>query len=112
MEDLIRDIQERTGLPTETVLEVVTLVTDYMRRALPDDLVEQITSYLGVATESAGSATDSARATTAAAAGAAAAGAAGLVDTAAGMASSAFSIAKDTISNLTPDDSADDASDN
>ena len=53
MEDLIKDIQERTGLPADKVLEVVTMVTDYMRNALPDELVTQVTSYLGAAAETA-----------------------------------------------------------
>jgi hypothetical protein len=47
MEDLIRDIQEKTGLSTDKVLEVVTMVTDYMKNALPDELVAQVVSYLG-----------------------------------------------------------------
>lgn len=54
MEDLINDIQERTGLSTEKVLEVVTMVTDYMRNVLPEDLVAQVTSYLSEAAASPG----------------------------------------------------------
>ncbi len=54
MEDLIKDIQERTGLSADKVLEVVTMVTDYMRNALPDDLVAQITKYLSDAATSPG----------------------------------------------------------
>lgn len=46
MEDLIKEIQERTGLSADKVLEVVTMVTDYMRNALPDDLVNQVAEYL------------------------------------------------------------------
>ena len=46
MEDLINDIQEKTGLPADKVLEVVTMVADYMRNALPDDLVAHVASYL------------------------------------------------------------------
>jgi hypothetical protein len=60
VEDLIRDIQERTGLSTETVLEVVTMVTDYMRNALPEDLIAQVTTHLGNAAESAAAASTSA----------------------------------------------------
>lgn len=52
MEDLIKDIQERTGLSADMVLEVVTMVADYMREALPDDLVAQVASYLGAAAAS------------------------------------------------------------
>ena len=47
MEDLIRDIQEKTGLSPDKVLEVVTMVTDYMKNALPEELVAQVASYLG-----------------------------------------------------------------
>ncbi len=54
MEDLIHDIQEKTGLPADKVLEVVTMVSDYMRAALPDELVAQIASYLGDAATSPG----------------------------------------------------------
>ena len=41
MDDLIKDIQERTGLSAEKVLEVVTMVTEYLKNALPDELVDQ-----------------------------------------------------------------------
>lgn len=54
MEDLIQDIQEKTGLSADKVLEVVTIVADYMRNALPDELVAQISSYLGDAAISPG----------------------------------------------------------
>lgn len=54
MEDLIKDIQERTGLSADKVLEVVTMVTDYMRNALPEDLVSQISNYLSDAATSPG----------------------------------------------------------
>ena len=54
MEDLINEIQEKTGLSADKVLEVVTMVADYMRQALPDDLVVQITDYLGDAASSPG----------------------------------------------------------
>lgn len=66
VEDLIKDIQERTGLPADKVLEVVTMVTDYMRNALPDDLVAQVTGYLNEAAASPG---DSASAAVSTAAG-------------------------------------------
>ncbi|MEN8041601.1 MAG: hypothetical protein ABFR95_08880 [Actinomycetota bacterium] len=52
MEDLIKEIQDRTGLPAEKVLEVVTIVTDYMKSVLPEDLINQIASYLGAAATS------------------------------------------------------------
>lgn len=54
MEDLITDIQEKTGLSADKVLEVVTMVADYMKNALPDELVAQIATYLGEAASSPG----------------------------------------------------------
>ncbi len=47
MDDLIRDIEEKTGLSADKVLEVVTMVTDYMKNVLPEELVAQVVSYLG-----------------------------------------------------------------
>lgn len=107
MDDLIRDIQERTGLPADTVLVVVTMVTDYMRQALPDDLVEQITAYLGAAAESASGAAGSARSTASSATSAAAAGASGLIDVASGVTASAFAVAKDTLDSISNDQRSD-----
>lgn len=65
MEDLIKDIQERTGLSADKVLEVVTMVTDYMRNALPEDLVSQISNYLSDAAASPGDSANDAVATAA-----------------------------------------------
>ncbi len=90
MEDLITEIQERTGLPADKVLEVVTMVTDYLRNALPDDLVRQVSSYLGAAAESAGGVAGSARDIAASSA-----------TTATGMAQSAFNAAKDAVQGRT-----------
>lgn len=56
VEDLINEIQVKTGLSTDKVLEVVTMVADYMRNALPEDLVVQVTTYLGEAAASPGDA--------------------------------------------------------
>lgn len=101
MEDLINDIQERTGLPADKVLEVVTMVTDYMRHALPEDLVAQVTAYLGAAAEQAGGAASTAGSAAASATGSAAAGATDMMGTATDIAGSAMSTAKDVITNLT-----------
>lgn len=49
MEDIIKEIQEKTGLSADKVLEVVTIVMDHLRTALPDDLVSQVAAYLGEA---------------------------------------------------------------
>jgi len=100
MEDLIAQIQEKTGLPADKVLEVVTIVTDYMKERLPDDLIEQVTAYLseaaGVATGAAGSAGGmaSGAATTATAA------ASGAVEKVVDTASSVFSKVVDTVSGV------------
>lgn len=107
MDDLIRDIQERTGLSADTVLEVVTMVTDYMRQALPDDLVEQVSAYLGAAAESASGAAGSARTTASSATSAAAAGASGLIDAASGVTASAFAVAKDTLDTIANEQQSD-----
>jgi hypothetical protein len=104
MDDLIRDIQERTGLSADTVLEVVTMVTDYMRQALPEDLVEQISVYLGAAAESATGAAGSARNTAGSATSTAAASASGLIDMASGVTASAFAVAKDALDNIATDE--------
>lgn len=101
MEDLIKDIQERTGLPADKVLEVVTMVTDYMRHALPEDLVAQITAYLGVAAEQAGGAASTAGSAAASATGSAAVGAKDMMGMATDVAGSAMSTAKDVIKDLT-----------
>lgn len=92
MDDLIKDIQQRTGLPADKVLEVVTMVTDYLRNALPDDLVAQITQHLGNAAERAGGAAASASATAASSASAAV-----------GAATSAFAAARDSVTNALND---------
>lgn len=97
MDDLIKDIQERTGLSADKVLEVVTMVTDYMRQALPEDLVAQISSYLGSAADATSGAT-----TTAKTAGTAAASGAGdLVGKATDLASSALNVAKGALDDIT-----------
>ena len=101
MEDLIKDIQDRTGLPADKVLEVVTMVTDYMRHALPEDLVAQVSAYLGVAAEQASGAANTAGSAAASATGSASSGAADMVGMATGIAGSAVSAAKDVIKDLT-----------
>lgn len=93
MEDLIKDIQDRTGLPADKVLEVVTMVTEYLRNALPEELVQQVSGYLGSAADSAGGVADSARNVAASSASAAS----GAVSSATDVAQSAFNVAKDAV---------------
>ncbi len=93
MDDLIEDIQQRTGLPADKVLEVVTMVTDYLRNALPEDLVQQVSSYLGMAAESAGGVAGSARDIAATSA----ATASGAISSASDAAQSAFTTARDAV---------------
>ena len=107
VEDLIKDIQDRTGLPADKVLEVVTMVTDYMRRALPDDLVHVIASYLGSAADQATTAADAARSTATTATSAAAGAASSVVGMATGMASQAFDMAKDAVTAVASSGSPD-----
>jgi len=93
MDDLIAEIQEKTGLSTEKVLEVLTMVTDFMKDRLPEDL-------LGAATEmasgAAGSATDVASSASSVASDA--------VDKAVGTAASVFSKAVDAVANAVASD--------
>lgn len=91
MEDLIQDIRDRTGLSTEKVLEVVTLVTDHMRSVLPEDLLTQVATYLGDATsKSSHVATDAVTTAT------------DLASKAAGVAATAVSAALDAASDVLP----------
>lgn len=101
MEDLIKDIQERTGLPADKVLEVVTMVTDYMKSVLPEDLVAVVASYLGQAAEQATTAAGAARETASSATGTAAGAASSVVGMATGMASQAMDMAMDAVSAVT-----------
>ncbi len=105
VEDLIKDIQARTGLPADKVLEVVTMVTDYMRNALPEDLVAQITQYLGSAAEQAGGAAGSARSVASSATAAAATAASGVIGAASGAAGTAYTAARTVVNDaMTNDD--------
>ena len=91
MEDLIKEIQERTGLSADSVLEVVTMVADYMKNALPEELVRQITRYLGdVASTTGGPTTDAVSV------------AADMAARAAASAASAVSTAIDAVSEVLP----------
>jgi len=100
MEDLIRDIQKRTGLPADKVLEVVTMVTDYMRNALPDELVKQVTDYLGSAAEATLTAAGSATSAASNASAGASTRAAGVAGWAASVAASGVGIAQDALSGF------------
>jgi hypothetical protein len=104
MEDLIEEIRQRTGLPTDTVVEVVTIVTEYVRRALPDDLVQQVAGHLGAAADSASGVADSTRTTATRASAAAASTASSLVDAATGAAATTVGMAKDVVNTVTQDD--------
>ena len=95
MDDLVAQIQEKTGLSAEKVLEVVTIVTDFFKENLPDALVNQITTYLS---QGAVSATEKASS----ASGTAAAGATQAAGVVAGAASSAFAKTLDVVSDLLP----------
>jgi len=87
MEDLITEIQQKTNLSKDKVLEVVTIVTDFMKERLPEDLVESVSGYLGDATDM-----------TVTAAGSAAGMASGAAQTAKNIATSATGKAVDTAS--------------
>lgn len=95
MDDLIAQIQEKTGLSAEKVLEVVTMVTDFFKENLPADLVNQITATLSKGATSAGGKASSA-------AGTAATGATQAAGAVAGAAGSALSKTLDAASGLLP----------
>jgi hypothetical protein len=95
VDDLIAQIQEKTGLSADKVLEVVTMVTDFFKANLPADLVNQITATL-----SKGATTASGRASEAAGSGAS--GAAKVAGTVAGVAGAALSKTLDAASGLLP----------
>lgn len=101
VDDLIADIQEKTGLSAEKVLEVLTMATDFMKERLPEPLVDQVVSYLGtastMASDAAGSASDVAASASSVASGA--------VDKAVETAASVFSKAADVVAGtVAPDD--------
>jgi len=96
MDDLITEIQEQTNLSKEKVLEVVTIVTDYMKDALPAELVETISAYLADAGDRSSSAVGMATEVAQTAKGVATDATAKAVETAA----SAFSKAADAVSNV------------
>jgi hypothetical protein len=51
MDDLILEIQQKTNLSRDKVIEVVTIVTDFMKERLPIDVIETVSEYLGGAGE-------------------------------------------------------------
>lgn len=46
MDDLIIEIQEKANLSRDKVLEVVTIVTEFMQERLPADVIETVSEYL------------------------------------------------------------------
>jgi hypothetical protein len=51
MDDLILEIQQKTDLSRDKVIEVVTIVTDFMKERIPVDVIETVSEYLGGAGE-------------------------------------------------------------
>jgi hypothetical protein len=96
MDDLIAQIQEKTGLSAEKVLEVVTMVTDFLKEKLPADLVSQITATLSKGASSAGTKASDA-------AGTGASNASQIAGAVAGAAGAALSKTLDAASSLLPD---------
>jgi len=58
LDDLINEIQERTGLSMEKATEVVNLVAAYLKNLVPDDLIDQVSGYVSSAGSAADKATD------------------------------------------------------
>jgi hypothetical protein len=104
MDDLIIQIQEKTGLSRDKVIEVVTIVTDFMKERLPVDVIESVSEYLGdpagKTVTIVGSATDMATG----AARSAADVAAGATNKAVGTASAVFSKATESFGGVVDSD--------
>ena len=100
MDDLIKQIEDKTGLSAEKVLEVVTMVTDFFKANLPEELVNQVTSSLSQAAAAASN-------TASSAGGSAASRAQELAAGAAGMASSMLSKAMEAVTEMMPKPDAD-----
>ena len=97
MDDLIAQIQDKTNLSKDKVVEVVTMVTDFMKDKMPEDLVEKVTGYLSDAGEMTGTAADKATEV----AGSAAGKATEVASSAAGKATEAAKVAKDVATDAT-----------
>ena len=105
MEDLIIQIQEKTGLSRDKVIEVATIVTDFMKERMPADVIETVSEYLGDAggktATAVGSATDMATGAARSAAGVAG----DATNMATGTASAVFSKATESFAGtVDPDD--------
>ena len=48
---MILEIQQKTNLSRDKVIEVVTIVTDFMKERMPVDVIETVSEYLGGAGE-------------------------------------------------------------
>ena len=104
-DDLSIQIQEKTGLSRDKVIEVVTIVTDFMKERLPVDVIESVSEYLGDAggktVTIVGSATDMATGAARSAAGVAG----DATNKATGTASAVFSKATEPFAGaVDPDD--------
>jgi hypothetical protein len=107
MDDLILEIQEKTNLSRDKVIEVVTIVTEFMKERLPTDVIETVSEYLGDAggktATAVGSATDMATGAARSAAGVAG----DATNKATGTASAVFSKATESFAGaVDPDDIA------
>lgn len=100
MDDLIAEIQERTNLSKDKVIEVVTIVTDFMKEKLPTELVDSVSAYLGEAGEKTMTAAGSAVGMATEAAGAAKNVATDATGKAVETATSAFSKATETVAGV------------
>lgn len=46
MDDLVRTVSEKSGIPQETAAKAVNAVMDYLKQKLPDGMGDQLTSFL------------------------------------------------------------------
>ena len=100
MDDLIQQIQDKTELSRDKVLEVVTVVTDFMKEKMPDELIEKVSGYLDDAGEMTTSVAGSAAGKATGAATAAKDVAVDATGKVVGGATSAFSKATDAVTDV------------
>ncbi|MEN8234857.1 MAG: DUF2267 domain-containing protein [Actinomycetota bacterium] len=93
MEELIAQITEKTGVSAEKAKEIVAVVTEWVKEKLPEDMVNQLSGFLGGAGDAASSAAGKATGAAGTAAG-----------TATGIAGDLWDKAKGVVPGLGPDD--------
>lgn len=106
MDDLIKQIVEKTGVTAQQAKDGVTIAVDWVKEKLPDDMVEQVGGLLDGAGDMASGAVEKAKD----AGGSVSSSAGTAASSGASTATSMWNKAKDMASGLLPgDDTSDDA---